>query len=480
MDDHKKSTKRPRVEEGTCIICSSKAPLSELTKPKDQQSIESLQSAARVHSFNAILNLTETEYDSKLLYHRACRSSFTHKKTLANFLQKEAPVSTDLRKSCRDEPSSSRVMEHICIFCEKKTKYIPKYQTREPLMQSLELRSDARVRQAAIEKLDDKILAVTSQNIVAAEAHYHKTCYRNYTRDEKPKTIPATITSEDASYYEAEYESYLMLFKHVRDTLFPEPQVIRLTNLTAKLVAFMEVNGYSSVKQQTKDHIRRKLEAEFTDSLHFISEANGRVLVYPDNLSLVEVLRENVLLKDKLQELETTNDITHIIKRSAIHIRGQIKSMPKMPWPPKPDELSGDYLDLPETLLLFLNNLLMGDSSEGTSRLQRVVQSLGQDFVYAVSGGLIIPAKHILLPWGLKSLTGNVEVIKVLNRLGHSISYSKLEELDTSLCLQKQAQEADNGVTLPSTSQPGIAASLAFDNIDRLEETLSDGGTSHR
>ena len=134
---------------------------------------------------------------------------------------------------------------------------------------------------------------------------------------------------------------------------------------------------------------------------------------------------------------------------------------------------------MPGTLILFISNILIRKSVEGTPRQQRVVQSLGQDCVYAVSGGLTIPAKHILLPWGFKSLTGNVEVIRVLNRLGHSISYSKLEELDTLLCLQKQAREADKGILLPSNSHPCVPTALAFDNIDRLEETLSGGGTSH-
>ena len=69
--------------------------------------------------------------------------------------------------------------------------------------------------------------------------------------------------------------------------------------------------------------------------------------------------------------------------------------------------------------------------------------------------------KHILLPCGVKSLTGNVELIKVLNRLGHSISYSKLEELDTALCLQKQRTEADKGVILPSSSHLCIPTILA-------------------
>ena len=481
MDGTQRSAKRCRVDEGTCIICAARAPLSELSKPKDSQSIESLLNAARIQHFDALLNLCENEYDSKLWYHRNCRSSFTHKKTLATFsANEESSADTVPRKSCREGPSSSRVMEQICIFCDKKDKYLTGSKTREPLMQSLELRSDAKVRQAAINKLDNKVLAITSQNIVAAEAHYHKTCYRNYTRDEKPKAATAIMTNEEVAYQEAEQQSFLMLFKYIRDTMFTDPQAIRLTHLTDKLVEFMKTYGYDDVKQQTKNHIRRKLDADFGDSLHFISEENGRVLVYPDNLSLAQALRDNFILKDKIQELESTNDIRNIIKQSAVHIRGQIKSMPKMPWPPNPDELNANYLKLPETLILFISNLLIRKSVEGTPRQQRVVQSLGQDCVYAVSGGLTIPAKHILLPWGFKSLTGNVEVIRVLNRLGHSISYSKLEELDTLLCLQKQAREADKGIPLPSNSHPCVPTALAFDNIDRLEETLSGGGTSHR
>jgi hypothetical protein len=150
--------------------------------------------------------------------------------------------------------------------------------------------------------------------------------------------------------------------------------------------------------------------------------------------------------------------------------------MTRMPWPPQPDELCADYVKLPESLILFLNILFQGNGGNVNPKFQRLAQSVGQDCFYAISGGAIIPAKHILLPWGVKSLTGNVELIKVLNRLGHSISYSKLEELDTALCLQKQRTEADKGVILPSSSHPCIPTILAYDNIDRLEETLSGGG----
>ncbi len=44
-----------------------------------------------------------------------------------------------------------------------------------------ELRADAKVRDAATKKLDSKILAIVTRDIVAAEAHYQRSCYRQYT-----------------------------------------------------------------------------------------------------------------------------------------------------------------------------------------------------------------------------------------------------------------------------------------------------------
>ena len=62
--------------------------------------------------------------------------------------------------------------------------------------------------------------------------------------------------------------------------------------------------------------------------------------------------------------------------------------------------------------------------------------------------------------------------------MGHGFSYSKLEETETALCMKKIKREEEMDVILPSNIYPGIPKTQAYDNIDRLEETLS--GTSHR
>lgn len=79
-----------------------------------------------------------------------------------------------------------------------------------------------------------------------------------------------------------------------------------------------------------------------------------------------------------------------------------------------------------------------------------------------------------------KDPDGNVELIKTLNRLGHSCSYSRLEEIDTALCIDKLNSVEGDQVPLPMSIHPSVPTVLAFDNIDRQEEVLSGAGTSHR
>ena len=84
--------------------------------------------------------------------------------------------------------------------------------------------------------------------------------------------------------------------------------------------------------------------------------------------------------------------------------------------------------------------------------------------------------KHILLPLGIKKLTGNVETIHILNRLGHGIAYSQLLEIETAVAMQQQTSTS----SVPSSVLPHVFTTLAWDNIDNCEETLTGEGTSHR
>ena len=76
--------------------------------------------------------------------------------------------------------------------------------------------------------------------------------------------------------------------------------------------------------------------------------------------------------------------------------------------------------------------------------------------------------KHVLLPFTVKSLTGNVEFIKILNRLGHGVSYSKTLEIDTAVALQNLSLTGTNNVVVPDQIQKFQSTTLVYDNIGRL------------
>jgi len=203
------------------------------------------------------------------------------------------------------------------------------------------------------------------------------------------------------------------------------------------------------------------------------------VYIIPYNLKKEVLAAECIRLTSKLESFKKGNK-DDTIAHTAMSLREQIKSIPlKDHWPPKPEELTSDYTYIPPPLCKFLH-LLLGGREDCSSRVNRLAWSISQDIITAVSVGAIKTAKHILLPWVIKTLTGNVELIKVVNRLGHGCSYTALEEIDTALCIDKVASADANSVPLPKNVHPAVPTVLAFDNIDRLEESLSGGGTSHR
>ena len=60
----------------------------------------------------------------------------------------------------------------------------------------MDMRTDETIRKAVVGKYDKRILAVVSRELVVAEAHYHKSCYRSCTRN-----IPVSGDKKEDSEY---------------------------------------------------------------------------------------------------------------------------------------------------------------------------------------------------------------------------------------------------------------------------------------
>lgn len=209
-----------------------------------------------------------------------------------------------------------------------------------------------------------------------------------------------------------------------------------------------------------------------------IQTESNKVVVYPDNRKRDELEREVTLLRHCPREVGVITEVA----RMATMIRQSVKDhfSDQQQWPPIVSSLQGGSTEVPEIVDTFLHHLFSGCDSPLTDRMTWLKRSVAQDLVFAITRGRFKPAKHLLLPSAVKPLTGNVELIQLLNRLGHGIAYPQLEELSSSLCLQKLCMAEQTGFPLQGYILKHTDTILAFDNIDSLENTLSGGGTSHR
>ena len=163
-----------------------------------------------------------------------------------------------------------------------------------------------------------------------------------------------------------------------------------MTSLTEEPVDNMSFLVIEDLRPQTRKQIRRKLETEFGDSLQIVCDERGRLLIIPDSLSMSMLETENMKMVAKL-ESHRALDNEHIVKQCATILRSEIKKT-KMGqlWPPQPGDLNNDYIKLPKYILDFLHILSTGKIREDvpSGQIQRLIQSFGQDFMYAINKGV--------------------------------------------------------------------------------------------
>ena len=159
---------------------------------KGLESWKTILNAATIRNHESILEIAKTLQEGelpKVICHGQCCSIFTLKRNLDKLSQLDAKErancnSIDSRRSSIRQPTAnpSRIYPRVCIFCEK-DKYTRNSGTREELIQCVGMRANETIRKVAVGKYDLRMLAVIFTELVAAKAYYHKSCYRNYTRN---------------------------------------------------------------------------------------------------------------------------------------------------------------------------------------------------------------------------------------------------------------------------------------------------------
>ena len=164
--------------------------------------------------------------------------------------------------------------------------------------------------------------------------------------------------------------------------------------------------------------------------------------------------------------------------KAALQLRQALKAVTR---DPLPDPLTVEAVNHgegkpPELVKTFFRTLIGGPRiRQYSTSVMRRSDSLSQDALFLVKNGNLKPRKHILMGLSLKSLTGSKKILSILNRMGHSINYHAVEEIETNLAFDILNRQ----LNCPAGTASGVPCGLAFDNYDELTHTLSGSDTLH-
>lgn len=366
-------------------------------------------------------------------------------------------------------PNLSKLLPDECIFCNK-----PQYKDKKKVKLRLccQFRAVNAIRTAAERKGDFPVLGLLSEDLIAREGKYHNSCYIEYTRGnykEKELEIPQPTDNEN-QYKQFELEAFQEVVRYCHSLINESPRIVKFQMLTCMIEDYFKEKNLP-IKVSTKKNLRRNIENTFKNQELLFVNINKALYLYPHTLKIEKLVTDFVNLQTAIN-----GEGNKMITAAAIDIRKQIKAMQdEIPWPPEPQNLSPDQFKIPEGLETFLSVLYFGDNREKelNPRKARFKFSIGQDLVYTVTDGRVKTPKSILFPCAVKTLTNNTELVNIVNRLGHGVSYTLLMELFTENAYKIYEERLENSVVLPRDALKEEFTIYVADNIDRLEETLS-------
>ena len=302
---------------------------------------------------------------------------------------------------------------------------------------------------------------LNSNDIIAAEAHFHRDCYKKY--------VTRKVTCEVEQNLDAcktvELDSFKKVVKYCL-TLDQKPHILKFNDLYKEMKENLKSENHE-IRQSTRLYLQRNLEK--LDILKFLT-ISSRKYVYHKSIKIEDLMKIHVDLQNRLQE-NVTKEKESIVKTAATLIRSEILQMKDtLPWPPQPKDLEPKKFVIPEKLKEFLSKIFH-EEEKPNARKSRICYSFAQDIVYAVTNGngKVKTLKSILLPTMIKSSTNNTELINVLNRLGHSLSYTTLMESQTENSFRILDHQLRSGCIIPEECQAESFTIFVVESIDRNE-----------
>lgn len=415
-------------------------------------------------------------------WHSSCYESYTSKQNLRYCSR----VDSSEVQAGREQRASFDWSK--CFFCKnasrKKDKQLINVATFEAC-QNIKESAEAR---------EDNQLLFTLQSVnfdlIAAEGKYHKACHASYI-----SKVNITRKQHDVQKESTFDEAFNQLCLAVT----PEFERGKAFDMNALLLMFqielkkMHLNADSYTKHKLKD----RLIKYYKDRIVFLQPPHQSKpeIVYSSSISLVDVINAAshcspvYTVNWTANKTDSCNFDLPGIYSVASDIRSEImdcKGIEINPLNIEDLQLETAKALIPQSLYWLIRWIITGEQYNECSSLsasntadERKILMFAQDLIHCASHARIKLPKHVGLAMTVKHLTSSKLLITILNRMGHSSSYSEIEQVETSLANESLAQADAKGVIIPTNINPGGFIQIAADNNDINEETLDGKNTTH-
>lgn len=314
---------------------------------------------------------------------------------------------------------------------------------------------------------------------ITQQIFYHKACLNelDYKLLESPKKANNPREQSKCMDQRKIHSSVFSKIKnYVTHELIEKKEIRALSDIHVIYCALFEEEkikcAHDSIETKyTAQHLLKKL-LDSVSNLKKIVYKN-RTFLHRSDLTQLEILSIGFQRED---------DFVDHIKKSAYTLRQIIFSSKKQDLPKhniKLADIQNGESEIPQELYIFIECLLKGPGQDQPNEAKkRRIESICNSIIFSATNGSIKPSTCIQLGLATKSLTGNRKMLNVLNRMGHSISYTTTQEIETELAYGCSIEKR----VLPfglELQRPELHTHVAFYNYDRFVETSSGKDTLH-
>ena len=379
----------------------------------------------------------------------------------------------------------------VCLFCKKKTHKKIKQMTMVRTLQACET-----IVQTATVKCDEDILRITgavNNDLVAAEARYHKDCHATY------------ISKTNLQYEGRQETSYDVAFQKLTEYMSADldgGKAFEMSTVIGKYKDYLN-EQHVTLESYTTQRLKLRLKKRFGDKIVFHQpyDRTKSELLYSSAISLQDVINSaykyntaaTKRVSSEQPSVETVDcDRVKLLYRAAKLIKSDIAGCRGISIrPPSVVDLSLTKAKslIPDSLYWLLRWVIAKPAKEddddfsspecSNSSDERRILMLAHDVVHCATHARANMPKHVALGIAVRHMTRSKQLITMLSRMGHCSSYDDVEAMDTSIANETIAKSDIFGVVLPSNIFTGVFVQVAGDNNDINEDTLDGKRTTH-